>query len=904
MIRFRDLSLAAVSLIPLLMATEVQAQQPRPPARPVRPATPVRAPAARVAPGDAIQNIKVEGNQRIEAGTIRSYMLLVPGDAFDADRMDRSLKTLYATGLFSDVKLRRDGNTLVVTVVENPIVDRVTFEGNHKITDDALRPEVQLRPRAVFTAAQAQADRQRLLDLYAHRGRFAATVEPKIIRLPDNRVNIVFEINEGDSTLISRITFIGNHAFGEGALREVINSRQAVWWRFLSTSDNYDPQRTNFDKELLRRYYLKNGYADFQVTGANAELSPDRKSFFLTYTLSEGERYRVGKISVNSHLAHVDGAPLLRDVQLEQGDWYDGDAVERSVQAISDDVQAHGNSFVEVQPRISRDQSKHTVDLVFEVNEGPRVYVERIDIVGNTRTQDKVIRREYRLAEGDPFNAGAVRKSRQRLQDLGYFNTVDITTGQGSAPDRTVLTTKVEEKSTGELSVGGGYSTDAGALLNLGLREKNFVGTGIDAGINGTLGTKESQVDLSAQDPYFLDRNLVAGFDLFYIQNNNQDIAQYSERRAGFTVNLGYEFNDHLRQGWNYSLVDRDIYDVATNASIYIQDQSGYSLLSQVGQTLTLDYRDSRVEPHSGFIIRLGTDFAGVGGDEHYIRAKLDGTYYVPLDRFTGNSDWFIAISAGGGGLFHVNGSQERIIDRFFLGGDNLRGFEAGGAGPHDTNTGDSLGGRYIWTQSTELHYPLPISADLGLSGRAFVDIGSLSQVTAFQGHPVTDDASPRLGAGVGVSWKTPFGLINIDVADPVVKKKFDQTQVFPLWLRHEVLVRNMRLSSAGFAAAFAASCLLVSGAAWAQSPNWFVPNQARPAAPASPAPRPAARPAVRPSQSPAQSAPQPAPAEESAAEQARRRHRFSCRRCRSCRRCPRASRRPRRSSACWACRR
>jgi len=768
---------AALATVPLATPVEAQPAGPARPARPPARAVPATA-ARRPVSGDRIAAIKVEGNQRIEATTIQTYMLLVPGDVFDPDRMDRSLKTLYATGLFSDVKLRRDGNTLVVTVVENPIVDRIAFEGNHKLTDDNLRSEVQLRPRAVFTAAQAQADRQKLLDLYAHRGRFAATVEPKIIQLPDNRVNVVFEINEGDSTLISRITFIGNRAFSESKLREVVDSRQSAWWRFLSTSDSYDPERVNFDKELLRRFYLKNGYADFTVAAADAELSPDRSSFFLTYSLHEGERYRVGKLSVDSKLAHVDGASLLPDVQLSVGDWYDGDAVERSVQAMIDDVQGRGNAFVQVQPRISRDQAKHTVDLVFDVTEGPRVYVERIDIVGNTRTEDKVIRREFRLAEGEAFNAAAIRRSRQRLQDLNFFNKVDFTSAQGSTPDRAIITANIDEKSTGELSIGGGYSTDAGALVNLGLREKNFIGTGIDAGINGTLGTKESQIDISASNPYLLDRNLVGGFDIFLIQNNNQNISEYNERREGFTVNLGYEFNEHLRQGWNYSLVDRDIYDIATTASIYILNQQGYSLLSQVGQTLTVDYRDSQLSPHTGFIIRLGTDFAGLGGDERYLRAKLDGAYYIPLDRFTNNADWGVVISAGGGYLAQL-GRQEKIIDRFFLGGDNLRGFEAGGAGPHDITTGDSLGGRLIWTQSTELRFPLPISPDLGISGRAFVDVGSLSQVTAYQGNPVTDSAAPRVGAGVGVSWKTPFGVINLDLADPVLKKRYDKTQIF-----------------------------------------------------------------------------------------------------------------------------
>ena len=754
-----------------------------------RPAAPHRAAHATPAAvqSGTISAIRIEGNQRIEDGTIRSYMLVAPGDVYDPDRVDRSLKTLYATGLFSDVSITRDGSALVVRVKENPIVNRIAFEGNHKLNDETLRAELQLRPRAVFTPALAQADRQRILDLYARRGRFAARVEPKVIDLAQNRVDVVFEINEGDSTLISRVAFVGNKAFSEGRLREVINSRETAWWRFLSSSDTYDPDRLAYDKELLRRFYLKNGYADFEVTSAVAELAPDKSAFFVTFTLNEGARYRINKVTVESKLRNIDGASLAPALEMEPGDWYDGDAVERTVQALTDAVQSRGQPFVDVRPRVQRDRENHTIDLVFDVSEGPRVYVERIDITGNTRTMDKVIRREFRLAEGDAFNAALLRRSRQRLQDLNYFGAVAVTNQPGSAPDRAIINTQVEEKATGELTVGGGYSTDAGALANFGIRERNLVGTGIDAGLNAIIAQKRSQIDFSVTDPYFLDRNIVAGTDIFLVQNNNQDIAQYNERRAGFTIRGGYEFSEHLRQVWAYSLVDRNVYDVQSTSSIYVQNEAGKSLLSQIGQTITLDYRDSRIDPRQGWVMRFGSDFAGLGGDVDFIRTKLDGTYFIPLERYFGSNDWNIAISGGIGYLFDL-GTQEKIIDRFFLGGDNLRGFQTGGAGPHAVPTAaypgsDSLGGRYIWTQSTELRFPLPVSADLGLSGRAFVDVGALTEVSPLYingvQQPFVDYATPRVGAGVGVSWKTPFGLINIDLAQAVVKKQYDQTQVF-----------------------------------------------------------------------------------------------------------------------------
>ena len=508
------------------------------------------------------------GNQRIEEGTIRSYMLVQAGDPYDAERLDRSLKALFATGLFADVNMRRDGTSVVVTVAENPIVNRIALEGNKKVTDDQLRPELQLRPRAVFTPALAASDRQRILDIYGRRGRFAARVEPKIIPLDQNRVDVVFEVLEGETTLISRIAFVGNKAFSESRLKDVVGAREQAWYRFLSTSDTYDPDRMNFDRELLRRYYLRNGYADVEITGATAELAPDRSSFFVTYTINEGDRYAISDISVNATLKDVDGEALRAKLRLGPGDWYDGDAVERDTQQLSTEVQNRGYAFVEVKPRVRRDTDKKTIEVVYDVGEGPRVYVQRIDIVGNARTKDNVVRREFRLAEGDAFNASLLRRTRQRITDLEFFNNVSVNAQPGSSPDRSIVTASVEERATGELTLGGGFSTDIGPLVTAGLRERNLVGTGIDASINSILASKQSQITFSMTDPYFLDRNLVAGFDVFHIQNNLQEVAQYSERRTGVSLRLGYEFSEHLRQVWTYSLIQRTVFNVGSLASI------------------------------------------------------------------------------------------------------------------------------------------------------------------------------------------------------------------------------------------------------------------------------------------------------------------------------------------------
>lgn len=746
-------------------------------------------PSLAQAPG-RIAAIDVEGNQRIEADTIRSYMLVQPGGTADPDALDRSLRALFATGLFRDVEIRQDGGRVIVKVAENPIVNRVGFEGNRRVTTDTLRGEVQLRPRSVFTPAAAQADRQRILEIYARRGRFGATVEPKIIELDQNRVDVVFEINEGAVALVSRISFVGNESFSDSRLKEIVATREQAWYRLLSSSDTYDPDRLAFDRELLRRYYLRQGFADVEITGATAELAPDRSGFFITYTINEGPRYRVAGIEFTSNVRGLDTTGLEGQIPISVGDWYNGDAVERADNDLTDLLNARGFPFVAIEPRVTRDRDARTVTLKFEINEGPRAYVERIEITGNTRTQDRVIRREFRLAEGDPLIPQQVRRSRERIRSLGYFSDVQITTSPGSAPDRTILNTRVAERSTGEFTIGGGYSTDAGFLADVGLRERNLLGTGIDGRANVTLAQRRSQVDLSVTDPQFLDRNLAAGADIFLLQRNLQDTSGYNERRAGFALRMGYEINEHLRQSWSYSLVDRDIYDVASNVSRFISEQEGRTLLSQVSTTVTYDRRDSRIEPRRGYVVRVGGDFAGLGGDVSYVRGRADGQYYIPFERLLGDPDYVLVLAAGGGYLAPYGSHDTRIVDRFFLGGENLRGFALGGASPRDISTNDSLGGEIIWTSSAEFRFPLPVPAELGFIGRAFVDAGAnwhLPGSVNDSGCPPTfpscvrDDSAPRVGMGVGISWRSPIGLINIDLAQAVVKQDYDQTQVFRL---------------------------------------------------------------------------------------------------------------------------
>ncbi|MGI4747338.1 MAG: outer membrane protein assembly factor BamA [Janthinobacterium lividum] len=800
----RSALLASACLVPFALDVPAQAQDvalSHRPARPAsgqvrhRPAHPLqhRSGVVPVATGGTIQAIRIKGNERIETGTILSYLVVQAGEPFNQEELDRSLKTLYATGLFRDVTLHRDGGTLLVTVIENPIVNRISFEGNHGAKDEDIRKEIGLRPRAVYTSEMASRDRQKILDLYAQKGRYAVTVTPQIIRLSHNRVDVIYQITEGELTLIQKISFVGNKAFSEARLAQVVTSKQSAWYRFFSSSDEYNPDRVKYDAELLRRFYLRNGYVDFTATDSTAELSPDRKSFYVTFTINEGPRYRIGHIEVKSTLRHVTSESLRPLIDLFEHQWYDGDDIQHVAEGLQNRLQATGQPFASVKPEIARNTDNHTVDLLFDVSDGPRVYVDRIDINGNTITQDHVIRRQFDFAEGDPFTPAQQRRSKQSLQDLGFFNSVTIDTAPGSAPDRVNVNANISEKPTGQITLGGGYSTDAGILGNAGIRQSNLVGTGIDASLTGTVAQYENQVDLSVTDPYFLGRNMVAGIDLFDIQTegNSSSVQNYYETRIGATARIGYAFNRYLSQSWNYSLIHRNVNNVYSAASIYVQAENGSSNLSQVGTTLAYDRRDSRAAPHKGYIVTAGVDVAGLGGNEKYVRTKIDTSYYIPLDYLTGNHDWTISLRAGAGYLADYGGGRQDIVDNFYLGGDNLRGFYDGGVGPYSKPTNqhlatDALGGRFIYTQSTQLNFPLPLSPDLGLSGRYFVDIGGLSGSRVLNNLRNTDgdailgnNLRPRVGTGVGVSWKSPFGLINIDLGLPVVKQASDKQQVF-----------------------------------------------------------------------------------------------------------------------------
>ena len=732
--------------------------------------------AQTITSGDPIEQVVIEGNQRIEADTIRSYMEINPGDLFDAAKVDRALKNLFATGLFGDVHLRRDGNNLVVSVVENPIINKLAFEGNDRIKDDQLTSEVQLKPRQVYTQTRVQADVKRILDLYRRSGRFAATVDPKVIKLDQNRVNLVFEINEGDVTQVERIDFVGNKNFSDSDLRDEIATKESAFYRILSTTDTYDPDRLTVDKENLRKFYLSQGYADFRVLSAVAELSPDQEAFFITFTVEEGERYKLGKVDVKTTLKDLDPKSLLGDVTTKEGEWYDASKVDDTVQAISDHVGNLGYAFVDVRPRIDRDAKNHVLNLTYDIQEGPKVYVERIDISGNVRTQDKVIRREFRLAEGDAFSTEKLHRTEQRLRNLGFFETVDITTVPSTAPDKTIIKVKVKEQSTGELTFGAGYSTSLGPLGNIGLRERNLLGKGQDARIDLTISGKRSAGSISFTDPYFMDKDISAGVDLFYrrLTPNTND-----EDQVGFGLRIGYDISEYLRNTLSYQFRADRIYDVDNDSAQVIHDEVGWKYYSIIGTTLTYDRRDNTLDPREGYFTTLEGHYAGVGGNVKYAQGTLSGGYYYPITK-----EVTLSTTQEVGYIQPLFGDYLHYPDGFFLGGPgSLRGFDERGVGPRERGadkSDGSIGGQFLWNGSVQASFPLGLPEEYAIRGRFFSDFGILTGTdTKDEDEDIIDDGSIRASAGFGLTWVSPFGPLAVDVAYPVIKKSRDEIEYF-----------------------------------------------------------------------------------------------------------------------------
>ena len=726
-----------------------------------------------------IRQIRVDGNRRVEPETVRSYLDFTVGDQYDPAAVNSSLRALFATGLFADVQIDRQGGGVVtITVVENPVINKVAIEGNSEVDTKSLKSEVRLKPRSVYTRARALADAQRILDVYQRQGRYAATVDPKIIEIDQNRVNLVFEITEGAATKVNSINFIGNRAFSDSQLRDIITTTQSSWLEWLKGASVYDPDRLRLDRELVRQYYLKNGYADVRVVSATAELDRDGQGFIITFTVDEGPLYKFGSIQIESSLPELQTDSLRGEMLTYEGATFDASRIEKSVERLTLKVAELGFAFARVRPRADRDPEGRLINLTYVIDEGPRVYIERININGNSRTKDYVIRREFRLVEGDAYNNLMVNRAQKRLKSLGFFKDVKVGRRPGSAPDRVILDVQITEQPTGELSFGAGFSTSEGVIGDVSITERNLMGNGQFLRLKVGGSTERLQVDLSFTEPRFLDKNISAGFDLFHKELDLTSSSSYKSKKTGGSIRFGFPLSENIWMGTNYTLSHDSINDVESGASLAVQQAEGSATTSSVGLSVRYDTRNHPRNPNKGIYLLGATDFAGVGGDVQYVRVRGEGRAYYPLFEKVTLVGRVVAGHIEGWG-----GQNVRLLDVFYRGGETIRGFDKSGYGPRDRGTGDALGGQTYWAANAEVRFPLPlVPDDLGMGGAVFADAGSLfnaSDNATIIGTNLADDASIRASVGASILWNSPLGPLRFDYAIPLQKEDYDDIQRF-----------------------------------------------------------------------------------------------------------------------------
>ena len=721
-----------------------------------------------------VKSIDVEGLKRVEKETVNAYLGIKKGTDISQDALDASFKNLYATGLFSDIKMETlDSGVLKVEVTENPLIAERAFDGNKKLSDKILSAEVLSKPNSIYNKSKVLEDVQRIIALYKKSGRYGAMVSPKIIERDENRVDLIFEIDEGSKAKISQINFFGNKHYSSSDLKEEIMSRESRWYRLLGSSDTYDADKMNYDKEMLRRFYYERGYADFDVTSAVAELAPNNKSFILNFNVDEGIRYKVGEITIDSEIEDVNTKKLYKEIDIKKGEWYNIKKIERSITDMTEYLGKKGFVFAEVSPTLERHEDG-VIDVAFHVVQGERIFVNRINISGNTRTIDEVIRREIRIDEGDAFNVSKIRDSRRNIENLNYFSKVDI----DSVPvdeNKADLNINVEEKSTGYFNIGVGYSTTNGALVQAGITENNFQGKGQELSLNGSVSQRTKDYSLSFTEPYFLGRRLSAGADLFYSDEDYQDESSYDTSSIGLRTRLGWNYTDDFYQTLRYTIRNDEIRNVKENASEYVKKEKGKTTGSIIGQTLYYDKRDSAVRTKEGYFLSFGNDIAGLGGDEKFFKFDVKAYQYYTLADY-----WTFKFHANGGYIVGYGGKDVRLSNRYYLGGSTMRGFEYAGIGARDKKTDDALGGNWELYGGAELSFPIGLD-DLGVRGRTFFDIGMLGKPDGINKKDVDYSSKPRASVGFGFEWFSPMGKIDIDFGFPVMKEDYDEREVFRL---------------------------------------------------------------------------------------------------------------------------
>lgn len=729
--------------------------------------------------------IDVTGNRRIESDTIRSIAGIRAGQRVEPAQINEALRNLYASGFFKLVELRPEGGRLIIEVIENPTINRIAIEGNRRLGDDSLLPLLQLGPRRAYNLAAAEADALRIVEAYRAAGRFSAQVRPVIIEQSDNRVDLVYEVFEGRVTEVQRISFVGNRRYSNSRLRRVVGTKESGFLSSLFSNDTYDRDRIEFDKQLLREFYLNRGYVDFSVRSAVSELSRERDGFFTTFNVTEGAEYSFGDTTVTAFDVSADPDEYQRLVRLRPGAVYSAREVDRVIERISDKLSDDGVVFTDVVPRVTKNEGDRTIDIEFELVRTPRIFVERIDIEGNTQTLDRVIRRQFDIVEGDPLDPRQIRKAEERIRALGFFETVRITVREGSGAESAVIDVDLEEAETGSLAFGASYgSGTAGLGGTISLTERNFLGRGQNLTAEVTFTGDSQSFRLRFEEPAFFDQDLTGGFDLFYSQVD-RETSSFQETNYGLRPFIEFPLSQDSRLRLRYRISSDEIRDPATNASPLIADEVGSALTSSIGFRYTLNKTNSRSTPSRGYFLSFDQDFAGVGGDTQYSKsvARVKG--------FTNLFDEDVILSAEveGGAIVSWNDDGTRITDRFFLGGDSFRGFRFGGIGPRDsdpaTNVDDALGGNLFAIARLEATFPLGLPDQYGIFGGVFFDVGSVWDLDTTTGGagPVDDSLELRSSAGVSLFIESGFGPLRLNFARPIRKEENDETEFFRLTL-------------------------------------------------------------------------------------------------------------------------
>jgi outer membrane protein insertion porin family len=734
---------------------------------------------------NAGEAIDVEGNRRIDTDTIRSYFHPGADGNYDAAALDAALKALIATNQFDHVAVDHSGARLVVRLTEAKVLDRVAFEGNKKLKDKELEAIVESRARGPLQRALVQSDVGRIMEAYRHAGRDEIGVVPEIIDRGNDRVDLVYQVTEGAKTTVRRVNFVGNQAFNSRQLGAVIKTSPTTMLSFLTGGDVYDPDRVAADREQLRLYYRSRGYADASVPSANAEYDPAARGFTLTFTIDEGPLYYFGDIDLVCNVPGLDSEKLRRTLLIKSGAVFDGNALDKTTEMIGTEMAKLGFPFAQATPRLTRDADARRIGISFVIDQGPHTYVERIEIHGNTRTRDYVIRREFDIAEGDAYNKTLIDRAERRLKNLNYFKTVKISAKPGSASDRVVLDVELAEQSTGEFNIAGGYSTTDGLLAEVKIGENNFLGTGQTVKASVSYGQYAQNADLSASEPYFLGTRIAAGVDLFAKQTDASSYQSYGSYSYGATLSLGLPINEQIGAQLRYSISRQDVTldpsSLAATPSVPIQQAAlvGPQWVSAVGDTISYNTLDNNKNPTSGINSQLKQDLAGLGGDVNFLRTTEDVRYYQSL-----NNDLVGMVRAQGGNIIGYGGQQVPLLDSFFGGPSMVRGFAPNGFGPRDLTSGsamDNVGGTSYWATTAELQSPIPgVPQEYGLKASAFVDAGSVFNYPgSTQSLQVANSNIVRSSVGVGLTWASPFGALTVNYAIPVTKAAYDVVQPF-----------------------------------------------------------------------------------------------------------------------------